>query len=315
VRTILLGPQRFMTTAGTALRSLGVEGPVATVNAGWEEREDAVGELDEVLGGHTRHLRLYHRTLDVIAKDDRFAAAALAFRDSHDELLSWYRLRLQNALDGVYAVQRRAREGVGRGASSAVAAAAVDDAVESVRHLDAWYAAQLKSLYTRLDEQAPIDESGVIAWHRGEIAAALDEAAALVLTGGHVGTLLRALRLFAIRIPEELPVVAWSAGAMVLTERVVLFGDFGPEGASEAEVFDRGLGRVPGIVALPHARRRLRLDDQDRCAAMARRFVDRHCLLLDDGTALEFGDDGALPPGARVLGLDGSVREMREVLA
>jgi S-adenosylmethionine synthetase len=48
---------------------------------------------------------------------------------------------------------------------------------------------------------------------------------------------------------------------------------------------------------------------------MARRFVDRHCLLLDDGTALEFGDDGALPLGARVLGLDGSVREMREVLS
>ena len=89
-------------------------------------------------------------------------------------------------------------------------------------------------------------------------------------------------------IPDELPVVAWSAGAMVLTERVVLFGDFGPEGASEAEVYDRGLGRVPGVVALPHARRRLRLDDHDRCAAMARRFVDRHCLLLDDGTALDF---------------------------
>ena len=70
MRTILLGPQRFMTTAGTALRSLGVEGPVATVNAGWEEREDEVGELDEVLGGHPRHLRLYHRTLDVIAKDE-----------------------------------------------------------------------------------------------------------------------------------------------------------------------------------------------------------------------------------------------------
>ena len=27
-----------------------------------------------------------------------------------------------------------------------------------------------------------------------------------------------------------------------------------------AEVFDRGLGRLPGIIALPHAKRRLRLE-------------------------------------------------------
>ncbi len=54
MRTILLGPQRFMTTAGTALRSLGVEGPVATINAGWEEREDDVAELDQVLERRAR---------------------------------------------------------------------------------------------------------------------------------------------------------------------------------------------------------------------------------------------------------------------
>ena len=114
MRTVLLGPQRFMTTAGTALRSLGVEGPVATINAGWEEREDVVDELDTVLGANTRHLRLYHRTLDVIAKDAAFAKAAMAFRDRHDALLSLYRLRLEHAMDGVYAVQRRTREGEGR---------------------------------------------------------------------------------------------------------------------------------------------------------------------------------------------------------
>lgn len=304
-----------MTTAGTALRSLGVDGPVATINAGWEEREDVVDELDTVLGGNLRHLRLYHRTLDVIAKDAGFAAAAMSFRDRHDALLSLYRLRLQNAMDGVYAVQRRTRDGeaVARGELSAYGA--LDDAIEVVRHVDAWYAGQLKSLYADLDGSSPIDASGVIGWHRGELGALLGECAALVVTGGHVGTLLRALRLFAIRIPDELPVIAWSAGAMALTERVVLFHDFGPEGASEAEVFDRGLGRVRGVVALPHARRRLRLDDRDRCAVMARRFTDQHCVLLDDGTALEFGASGELPSGARILGIDGTIHEMSEALA
>ena len=326
MRTIFLGPQRFMTTAGTALRSLGVDGPVATINAGWEEREDEVEELDTVLGGNTRHLRLYHRTLDVIGKDAGFASAALTFRDRHDALLSLYRLRLQNAMDGVYAVQRRTRdtevsarseagargEPLARGDASAYGA--LGDAIEVVRHVDAWYAAQLKALYADLDGSSPIDASGVIGWHRGELGALLSQCAALVVTGGHVGTLLRALRLFAIRIPDDLPVIAWSAGAMALTERVVLFHDFGPDGAQEAEVFDRGLGRVRGVVALPHARRRLRLDDRDRCAVMARRFTDQHCLLLDDGTALEFGSSGELPSGARILGIDGAIHEMSEAL-
>src|SRR6476661_5793573 len=149
MRTVLLGPQRFMTTAGTALRSLGVEGPVATINAGWEDREDVVDELDQVIGGETRHLRLHHRMFDVIEKDAEFASAAMTFRDRHDALLSLYRLRLQHALDGVYAVQ-------------------------------------LKTLYAELDASSPIDASGVIGWHRGELAALLGGSAALVLTGGHV---------------------------------------------------------------------------------------------------------------------------------
>ncbi|MEO5982281.1 MAG: Type 1 glutamine amidotransferase-like domain-containing protein [Pedococcus sp.] len=310
MRTILLGPQRFMTTAGTALRSLGVDGRVATVNAGWEEREDAVDELDTVLEGRAHHLRLYHRTLDVIAKDEVFATAALDFRDHHDALLSLYRLRLHHTMDGVYAVVRRTRDGELRTGGSHAAYGAVDDAVEAVRHVDAWYAAQLKNLYAELDAAAPLDSSGVIAWHRGEIEAVLADSAALVVTGGHVGTLLRALRLFAIRVPETLPVIAWSAGAMALTERVVLFHDLGPEGATEAEVFDRGLGRVKGVVALPHARRRLRLEDKDRCAVMARRFTDQHCVLLDDGTALELTPEGGLPRGARILGIDGAVHEL-----
>jgi hypothetical protein len=313
-RTVLLGPQRFMTTAGTALRSLGVEGPVATINAGWEEREDDVEELDSVLGGDTRHLRLYHRTFDVLEKDPAFAAAAMRFRDEHDALLSLYRLRLQNALDGVYAVQRRLREGRRLTGGEPAAYGALEDAIEGVRHVDAWYAAQLKERYAEIDAAAPIDASGVIAWHRGELAALLADSAAVVLTGGHVGTLLRALRLFAIRIPDELPVVAWSAGAMALTERVVLFHVHGPEGAREAELYDHGLGRVRGVITLPHARRRLMLDDRDRCAVLARRFVDRHCVLLDDGTAIELTPDGALPPGARILGLDGAVHDTREAL-
>ena len=89
-----------MTTAGSTLRTLVPEGPVATVTAGWEEREEEDEELDTVLGGRSRNLRLYHRMFDVLGKDERFASAALSFRDRHDELLSFYRLRLESAMGG-----------------------------------------------------------------------------------------------------------------------------------------------------------------------------------------------------------------------
>lgn len=282
--TVLLGPQRFMTTAGSTLRALELEGPVATVTAGWEEREDQDAELNEVLDGRARNLRLYHRTFDVLDKDERFASAAITFRDRHDELQSFYRLRLQGALETVYAVQRRS-------SAHGTAAAALDDAIGAVRRLDDWYSAELKGLYREFEAQAPSEQSEVIAWHRGELSELLAESAALVITGGHVGSLLRALRLFALPIGDDLPVIAWSAGAMALTDKVVLFHDHAPQGSHEAEVYDRGLGRVPGVVALPHARRRLRLDDRGRCAVLARRFPHHRLLLLDDGTSAVFGGE------------------------
>ena len=125
-----------MTTAGSTLRALAVDGPVATITAGWEEREDQDAELNSVLDGRGRNLRLHHRMFDVLDKDATFAAA-LAFRDRHDELLGFYRLRLQGAMEGVYAVQRRS-------SAHRTGEAALADAVETVRRLDEWYSAQLK---------------------------------------------------------------------------------------------------------------------------------------------------------------------------
>jgi hypothetical protein len=103
-----------------------------------------------------------------------------------------------------------------------------------------------------------------------------------------------------------MPVVAWSAGAMAMTRTVVLFNDAAAT-AYGAEVCDRGVGRVERVVALPHARRRLQLEDRVRMEVLARRFEGSSCLLLDDGAKVAVGPDGSLPPGARVLREDGTV--------
>jgi hypothetical protein len=91
--------------------------------------------------------------------------------------------------------------------------------------------------------------------------------------------LLHVLRLFAAT-PGPADVLAWSAGAMALTDRVVLFTD------GRAETYAYGLGLLPGTVLLPHARRRLPVDDPVRLGALARRFAPARCVVLDDGGTL-----------------------------
>ena len=84
--------------------------------------------------------------------------------------------------------------------------------------------------------------------------------------------------------------------------------DFTPHGVTAAEVHDTGTGRLPGIIALPHAKRRLRIDDQERMAVLARRFPGHRMTLLDDGAVLRFPEGTSeLPTGARIIDLDGRV--------
>ena len=71
---------------------------------------------------------------------------------------------------------------------------------------------------------------------------------------------------------------------MALTERVVLFHDRAPQGPAHAEIYDDGLGLIAGAVLLPHARRRLRIDDLTRMSALASRLAPALCVVLDDGT-------------------------------
>lgn len=298
--TYLLGPQRFLRTAGSTARQVAPSGTVATVTAGWRGRESDDAELDEALDGRSRNLRLYKRFLDVLATDTEFAAAALEYSQGVDEAAALYSLRLQRTLDIVYAVQRRT-------ARPDITDSAVVAAIQSVRDVDAWYLSVVTQLQRELELTAPPEDSEVIQAHRDEIAEILADAAALAIAGGHVGQLLRCLKLFDVRMPVGLPVVAWSAGAMAITDHVVLYNDTGPEGIRGGELWDVGMGRVHGVIAMPHARRRLRLDDPARTRVFVRRFAASTCLLLDDGTRVRFDADGQVPDGARILTPDGTV--------
>jgi hypothetical protein len=92
---------------------------------------------------------------------------------------------------------------------------------------------------------------------------------------------------------------------MALTDRIVLFHDRAPQGPGHPEAYGSGLSLLRDLVLLPHARARLLLDDTSRMAVLARRFSPARCILLEQGTRIDAGPGGGVPPGARVLAEDG----------
>ena len=71
----LLGPQRFDPTLAAAVRALGIDGALATVTAGWQEREAESDELHQHLAGRAVNLELHRRGEAVFARDPELAAA------------------------------------------------------------------------------------------------------------------------------------------------------------------------------------------------------------------------------------------------
>ncbi len=299
MRVVLLGPQR-RPTLDSAVRSLGLPGPFATVTAGWREREPDDGELAALLGGSVVNLGLYRRGLDVAGRDPEWAAAEREVRRVLAAMQEVYLLRLDYALRAVYAVQRRSLGGAG------VDVEAFEEAVAGVRQLDETHRRRVNGVRGEFYARFPPHERAVIAGHREEVAAGLRDSSALVVAGGHVGVLADVLHLF--NVAAALPsssggstVIAWSAGAMALTDRIVLFHDRAPQGPGQPEVYGSGLSLVRDVVLLPHAKARLLLDDGPRMAVLARRFGPARCVPLEAGTRIDVVD-GAWPDGVRVIG-------------
>ena len=318
MRVILLGPQR-RPTLDAVVRSLhldgagpggaGLGGPVATITAGWQDRESDDGELSALLGGRDVNLGLYRRWLEVAELDPAYAAAERRLADELAELQDIYLLRLDHALRAVYALQRRSGD--------QLRAQAVDEAVAAVRELDAAHLRRVNQARGEFFADLRPHDRPVIARQRALVAEILGEAAALVVAGGHVGVLADVLHLFNVApglgsgtLGPGAPVIAWSAGAMALTDRIVLFGDRSPQGPGHPEVYGAGLSVLRDVVLLPHARARLLLDQVARMAVFARRFSPGRCVLLDSGARIELdtgGDTGGggWPAGTRVLAADG----------
>lgn len=301
----LLGPQRFDPTLAGAVAALGLEGRLATVTAGWQEREAEVDELNEHLAGRAVNLELHRRADAVFVRDPALARA-------HQERQALFRRLQELYVFRLHSLKRVCRELFSRPGDDPALASERGDAIDALRRLDARHEARLVEIHAAWNERHRPIERDAVAAERREIASLLEGTEGLAIAGGHVAVLLNRLRLFGVlELLGERPVVAWSGGAMVCAERIVLFHDRPPQGRGNAELLDRGLGLAPGLVLLPHARRRLDLDDPVRLQILALRFAPARCVTLDDRACLLFdGQRWSSDPGVGVLSNEGALEPL-----
>lgn len=295
---VIVGPQRPVVNLGTAVGAAGVtEGPVALISAGWQEAESDIADVQEAAGLPLENLDLYQRTESLLAREP---AMARAYRERQDRLIEQqrlYRLRLKPLAQAARALWRSDGD-------PEMIAAEQRHAIAQLRALDRHHLHRTELFHREFDTRYTSASNDNLAQHVAEIRDTLARCRAVIVTGGNVTVLLNRMRLFDIGgLITPLPIIGWSAGAMVLAERIVLFHDRTPQGRREPEVLGAGLGLATGCVALPDAAHRLRRGDRPRVATFCRRFAPDSCYALDNGSMLRL--DGGIVTMAQ------SVRRLR----
>ena len=312
-KVALLGPQHSVPTLRNVLDEAEMDGPLVLVAAGWEEREAETGALEEHLGRSVQNLGAWPACESAFERDTKLRDLMFARYDRMRELRRIYHVRLNAELAAL-------RELLGRtdpAAPDELVGPALAPAFGALRDLDAHHCARIAELNDETFEAARRSEALKADTDRmGQI---LSGAGTLLIAGGHVGILYNRMRLFQVTeaLNPNASLAGWSAGAMVLTDQIILFHDSPPRGAGDAEVHGPGFGLAPGVTALPHASSRLNLDDTARVSILSQRLAPSEVLALDDGQSALHGthpDKGLgrqrwhLGDGVRRLMSDGSVR-------
>lgn len=298
---VLLGPQGAAPTVGEAMRELGLDGPVATITAGWQEWEGDDGRLREQLGTGTLPLRLYARAEEVWTADPELRAAHRRMQHDLRTLRRLYDRQLERAAE-VW-IELLSAEGPER-----LLAPERDAALAAIKRLDAHHIARIEDLRSDFEAELEPLTRPAVREAREAILSELETAQTVVIEGGHAAVLHNRIALFGLaEALAEKALIGCAAGAMLLTRRVLLFNDSPAIGRGHAEVGLPGLGLVPGLVVLPDAARRLRVDDSQRMRRLALRVAPDRCALLDPGDRVHWDGASLSGVGARRVEYDGAI--------
>lgn len=294
---VLLGPQRPHPKLRAALDALDQghgqggnpaprTGPVVVISAGWRQDEATDDAARRDLHPDAVSLPLYADFERISRAAPELAAAYKERQNRVRKIKSLYRVRLHPAIGAARRLIARLPE------DPELVEIFLESAVDSLREIDDTFLAQVDLTHQAFEAAFDPKAHDEVASVRAAARELLSQARAVVITGGHVGVLRNRLAFFGMdqllrsANAEGVAIAAWSAGAMALTERVVLFHDDPPHGVGDPELLDRGLGVIPGLVLFPDANHRLKLDDQPRVGVLARRFGPSRSLTLESGAWL-----------------------------
>jgi len=281
-KVVLLGPQGLVPDVGSVLAELGIRGKVALVRAGYQEREADDADTIATFGVPAVNLKLHARSLEVFKEDTEFTAAYQARQQRLRHLQAFYRVRLEKIEDAAKTISVRH-------VPFELLEQEENVSIDQLRHIDAEHVERCNELRRQFRAKWDYADRPLIAKHRVEIKNEMDSCEALVIAGGHVASLLNRLSLMnVLEIAGGKPVIAWSAGAMVLSDRIVLFHDYPPYGSDIAQVLDAGFGIAPGLVVLPDPRRRVNLDARMGIQRFARRMAPAMAVAMNVGARIDF---------------------------
>lgn len=302
---ILLGPQSPIPNLREAVDAIGPDGPIVIITAGWRDSEGEIDELRADIGRPVEDLHLYQRAEEVFASEPELRALKRKRQNSLMELQRLYRIRLSPTI----AAARRLMQ---EKSDPDLLLLEQRAAVSQLRALDRHHLRRILGIHHDFDQRRSAMNIPLATAQREEVHRTLENAGLVLIAGGHVAVLLNRIRLFRLAgLLARKPVIAWSAGAMALSERIVLFHQKAPQGKSDAEVLDAGLGIVNHRVLLPHASTRLDWRNSERLALFSRRFAPASCCTLDNGSMLRLQDNRVVfATGSSLLTRTGRTREV-----
>lgn len=285
VMQILLGPQSPASNLRQAIEAIKADGPIVVITAGWRDSEGEIDELRESTGRPLEDLMLYQRAEDVFANEPALHDLQRERQNKLTELQRLYRIRLSPTIVAARKLMRtRAEPELLRLEQRA--------AITQLRALDLHHLRRIRSIHENFNQRrAGLDIPRALV-QRDEVHRLVQKAGLVLIAGGHVAVLLNRIRLFGLdQQLAQKPVIAWSAGAMAMSERIVLFHHSAPQGKRDAELLDAGLGIVRRRVLLPHAATRLDWHNRRRMALFSRRFSPAVCCTLDNGSLIHLENE------------------------
>ncbi len=280
---LALGPQRPDIYLGSATKELiPADAPVAVISAAWQEAEGDHRDIQPVMDNPLHDLELYQRADTVFSKDTALTAAYRRRQDKLKDQQRLYRLRLRQ-------LTIAARNILKVNSDPELIADERRHAISQLRALDRHHLNQIAKIHASFNDTLGVEHNALLNDTVEDIKEQLSHCDYVLITGGNVVVLINRLKLFGLGpLLGTKHIVGLSAGAMVLTDRIVLFHDRLPQGRRDAEVMCNGLGLISDTVLLPDARQRVRKSETVRNSLFSRRFSPSTCLTLNNNSSLLF---------------------------